>query len=249
MSLHQNHDIEAEGLLGLRAEEEVRELPKRIPQSRHTTTSCVIQLIVVVCLSIVVFLLGRYSAGPAKRQRDTEDLIDYHLVKFDKGYGQNTTNGRRIVYGGRANEEIDAAWADLDFGTYIRLTPEEARQLDEPTGAVHHGGGYIVSLDVYHQLHCLNYLRMALQPDSYKFKQPPDAFEKHIAHCVNDLRQALQCSADITPMTYSMVMLDGRIAYDPHFEVRRTCRNWDKINDWARQRSLLNDPEIDLLIV
>jgi hypothetical protein len=67
-------------------------------------------------------------------------------------------------------------------------------------------------------------------------------------------------------MTFSRTILDGNIAYDPHFEVRRTCRNWDKINNWARERSvsrppyfklresidslqLLNDPDLDLLIV
>jgi hypothetical protein len=121
-----------------------------------------------------------HQLTPCCQLAPAEDLIEYHLVKFDKGYGQNTTDGRRIVYGGRANEQIDAAWEDLDFGTYIRLTDEEARQLDEPTATVHHGGGYIISLDVYHQLHCLNYLRMALQSDYYKFKQPPDAFEKHV---------------------------------------------------------------------
>ncbi|KAK0610740.1 hypothetical protein B0T14DRAFT_412240, partial [Immersiella caudata] len=169
-----------------------------------------------------------------------EDLIEYHLIKFDKGYGQNTTDGRRIVYGGPANEEIDIAWEDLDFGTYIRITELEARRLEGPTAPVHHGGGYIISLDVYHQLHCLNYLRMALQPDYYKFRQLPLLGEWRLAnsqpaHCINDLRQALQCSADITPMIYDRTLLNGRIAYDPNFEVRRTCRNWDKINNWARE--------------
>jgi hypothetical protein len=41
-------------------------------------------------------------------------------------------------------------------------------------------GGYMVSLDVYHQLHCLNYLRMAFEPERHNFKQSPEAFKRHI---------------------------------------------------------------------
>ena len=64
-----------------------------------------------------------------------------------------------------------------------------------------------------------------------------------------------------TPTTW-----EGKIAYDPQFEVRRTCRDWDRIHAWARERSvnrlhdpkplalanilqLLNDPDLDLIII
>jgi len=39
-------------------------------------------------------------------------------------------------------------------------------------------------------------------------------------------------------MAYSRATWEGKVAYDPHFEVQRTCRNWDKINDWAQKRSV-----------
>jgi hypothetical protein len=104
------------------------------------------------------------------------------------------------VYGGPANAAVDKAWDDLEFGTqlallsfqgvmlrtcqlvgkYVRLSDQEASQLETPTAPLHVNGGYIASLDVYHQLHCLNYLRMALQPHHYKFNQSPEALEHHI---------------------------------------------------------------------
>lgn len=40
-------------------------------------------------------------------------------MTFDKGYGENTTDGRRIVYGGAGNDAIDAAWDELEFGVDI----------------------------------------------------------------------------------------------------------------------------------
>ncbi len=66
------------------------------------------------------------------------------------------------------------------IGMYVRITEDEARMLDHPTAQVHKGGGYIVTLDVYHQLHCLNYLRMALEADRYKFPQTTEALGHHI---------------------------------------------------------------------
>ncbi|KAK0648253.1 hypothetical protein B0T16DRAFT_455738 [Cercophora newfieldiana] len=258
MAIHDD-DMETKGFLNSISLDELQELRKGMQQRQRSTTCRVIRLVLGALLAVTVFFLGRLSVlvPGSKAVRDVyspaADLVEYQLVRFDKGYGKNTSDGRRIVYGGRANEQIDAAWDDLYFGAYVRITDEEARQLDEPTAPLHVGGGHIMSLDVYHQLHCLNFLRMALQPDYYEFHQPADDFEKHLAHCVNDLRQALQCAADITPLTFTRTTLNGRVAYDPspHFEMRRTCRNWDKINNWARERSLMNDPNLanDLLIV
>lgn len=62
----------------------------------------------------------------------------------------------------------------------MRVTEEEIRGLQFETAPLHTGDGYILSFDVYHQLHCLNTLRMALEPDYYHFKQRPVAARRHV---------------------------------------------------------------------
>jgi len=48
------------------------------------------------------------------------------------------------------------------------ISPEEAEHLYEPTTHLPHDNRtYVVSLGVFHQLHCVNHLRKALYPDEY----------------------------------------------------------------------------------
>ncbi len=62
---------------------------------------------------------------------------------------------------------------------------------------------YIVELDVFHQLHCLNMLRKLAYPDVYKIDLVSGSEEAadniyHMEHRYEQLRQSLQCSSDIS---------------------------------------------------
>jgi hypothetical protein len=124
-------------------------------------------------------------------------LNKYLTRRFDQGYGENNTAGERTYYAGAPTPEIDAAWDQLERGKtvanlkvektnnrvvakYIRITLEEANMLDTPTAQLHDESGYLVSLDVYHQLHCLNFLRMGLDPEYYSIQQAPEALKHHL---------------------------------------------------------------------
>jgi hypothetical protein len=55
------------------------------------------------------------------------------------------------------------------------ITPEEASKLYEPTAHLPHDNNtYVVTLGVFHQLHCVNHLRRALYPDEY-----PELWERN----------------------------------------------------------------------
>ncbi|THC87472.1 hypothetical protein EYZ11_013080 [Aspergillus tanneri] len=73
-----------------------------------------------------------------------------------------------------------------------------------------------------------------MYPNYYDvFNHPEDpSREDHIAHCINHLRQAIQCHADLTPMEWTLV--DRKIILNT--ATRHTCRNFNKIHEWARQR-------------
>ncbi|KAF5325795.1 hypothetical protein D9611_000059 [Ephemerocybe angulata] len=164
-----------------------------------------------------------------------EDVIEYETRVFHEGFGKG-----RTIYQMAPSPEVDAAWDDLyNFGV-SRIPRSSADRLVNATrpipGDEDH---YVVSLDVFHQLHCLNMLRKALHPEYYPDMRhdPNNLDDLHWGHCLESLRQSLMCSADISPLVWQWVdrvkevRLMGNIVH--------TCRNYDKIKDWALQRRVL----------
>lgn len=58
----------------------------------------------------------------------------------------------------------------------------------------------------------------------------------NLDHCLDYLRQVIMCHSDVTPIThaarpkpFNSALSDWR----PNFAVAHTCRNFQKIHDWA----------------
>lgn len=94
-------------------------------------------------------------------------------------------------------------------------------------------GGYLVTLDVFHELHCLNTLRKYIYRESYPDMHTEDAQIEHVDHCIDLLRQVLMCHADISLHTYGW-RNDYRWPW-PNFEIEHECRSWDTLMDWAKE--------------
>jgi hypothetical protein len=134
----------------------------------------------------------------------------------------------------------------------------------EPTAHLPHDNStYVVTLGVFHQLHCVNHLRQALYPDEYpelwehkadgtvdhgtiralhrgKFFEPKfpairlaDAFQDH---CIDILRQTLMCHGDVSPTPFFYRASDDNV-YSVLANTHM-CRDFDKIKDWALERQL-----------
>ncbi|KAL8743794.1 MAG: hypothetical protein Q9190_003889 [Brigantiaea leucoxantha] len=127
------------------------------------------------------------------------------------------------------------------FGAF-QLSEEEFQNVN-PTfvdGAVRlserQGGGYMASLEVFHQLHCVNLVRQYTHRDYYQdkaisFEDPPDVLRTHVDHCLEILRQVVMCNSDLEVLTYNWVSI--RTAPWPNFNVEHKCRNFDAVLDWA----------------
>ncbi|KAG6814715.1 hypothetical protein H0H93_012479, partial [Arthromyces matolae] len=121
----------------------------------------------------------------------------------------------------------------------------------------HEPSGYLVGIDVFHQLHCLvsvlespqkhflkrslkNILRKYLSPGSAAEYYVDENFEQrniHIAHCVNSIRQSLQCSSDISTVVWKLTpRADGGVEPLPQFDVLHSCKDFGKIREWAAER-------------
>ncbi|KAG2031723.1 hypothetical protein BDR03DRAFT_816609, partial [Suillus americanus] len=96
------------------------------------------------------------------------------------------------IYRGYPSPEIDAAWARISHDVLpTRMSLEEilkAGEVDSPSKVKYpakFGGGFMVSMEAPHQLHCLNLLRKASWPEYYgptdiAFQDTPEVLRMYL---------------------------------------------------------------------
>ncbi|KAL1840111.1 hypothetical protein VTK73DRAFT_3844 [Phialemonium thermophilum] len=105
-------------------------------------------------------------------------------------------------------------------------------------GAAKQGDSYVALVEVFHYMHCIDFIRKYVFREHYPnwvtLDGAPEAVLGHVDHCIDLLRQKIMCDADIGLMAYS---------YDAktQFATARTsnmhmCRNLGDIRDWAAAR-------------
>ncbi|KAF4634625.1 hypothetical protein G7Y89_g3475 [Cudoniella acicularis] len=135
-------------------------------------------------------------------------------------------------YKGHPSEALDHAWHQLFVNSNIRVSAEDLAKINRTSVPINdEKGGYYAIPDVYHQLHCLKYLRQVLYGDYYDIKHP-DTKTIHIDHCIDSLRQNIMCKGDVTLLTFSWDPKDR--APKPNFELEHQCVDWEKLDDWAK---------------
>lgn len=84
-----------------------------------------------------------------------------------------------------------------------------------------------------------NKIRKQLAPDYY----PPldlslDGNFRHIDHCVDSIRQSLMCASDVSTVVWQKIPDINEEVIRIHSDVLHTCRNFDKIRQWAVEHRL-----------
>lgn len=99
-------------------------------------------------------------------------------------------------------------------------------------------GLYVSSIDVAHQIHCLDEVRKATAPEHYKSMVNAKMQRDHVAHCINYLRQVLMCKADVTLLEYHNVESEGLGSYRQRteFQSPQRCADYGTIFDWAYEK-------------
>ncbi|KAH8894150.1 hypothetical protein GQ53DRAFT_821252 [Thozetella sp. PMI_491] len=138
---------------------------------------------------------------------------------------------------GHPSTEIDAAWTVLTHGIDLYATKEESRIIGD--GMMHQfadTGVYKMGIEWLHSLHCLNYIRKALDADYYDkdLHHPLQGHHTHLDHCIDALRQTIQCHGDITPLPKYVDEETGHEFTD--FHQYHTCRDFDMLREWANTR-------------
>ncbi|GAB7336035.1 hypothetical protein MBLNU13_g08852t1 [Cladosporium sp. NU13] len=143
--------------------------------------------------------------------------VEYETVEYENQFDHQTK------YRGPPTRELEAAWHALYNYRGVSIPPERMASLNrsdefESWKLYGSGPGYLAQLGVFHQLHCLNFIRQYTW-DGYYARHPervdvPAAIgldsevgrRMHADHCLESIRIALMCHADITPV--GLVRLD-----------------------------------------
>ncbi|KAJ4406575.1 hypothetical protein N0V91_004518 [Didymella pomorum] len=178
--------------------------------------------------------------------------VEYSHVKYELPKPLNSSK-----YVG-TTEEVEMAWMDIAYLPDQMVSKSDFHKLRKPTDAMQVTDpstgetGYRVGIEVFHQLHCLNLLRMSTYPDHYKTiswsdtNDAPEKVREHLDHCIEILRINLMCLSDVNVFTFQPTKEEGKQGmggYWPDYESEHVCRNFDHIKDWARANAV---PDADV---
>ncbi|KAF3762728.1 hypothetical protein M406DRAFT_264782, partial [Cryphonectria parasitica EP155] len=160
------------------------------------------------------------------------EAVEYKPVVFHNNFHED-----RTPWQGPPTDEVDKAWDAIYRGVgVIKIPKAQAEQLPNHTLPIPgEEDGYIVGLEVYHQLHCLDFIRRALYPDYYGGDKSMNEQEKkeywiHIDHCVDNLRQTITCYSDISTIPWKW--MDRVQSEFPDAHTTHVCRDFEKLTEW-----------------
>ncbi|KAK6815738.1 hypothetical protein PG987_016504 [Apiospora arundinis] len=214
------------------------------PQSVRRTwkTSGPFRIVVVLAVmgwaalaSLLAYILVYPNAScswifPTPVYSPANDLLEYELMTFSSGYREDT---KKYMAYGKPSPQLDDNWLKL-YQKVVEVTPEmQAHGFDDnttPNNADENPEWH--SIYVFHQLHCVNMLRMSLYPEYYDRAKDPLLHVLHLEHCIETMRRSVMCNSDVTPFSFRYVNNTQEAReWDraPH-----VCRKFDRIHKWAK---------------
>ncbi|KAI0123398.1 hypothetical protein BJ170DRAFT_697877 [Xylariales sp. AK1849] len=176
--------------------------------------------------------LRRY--GPQLVNSPAVDVVEWELHEYINNDNEHGP------FSGPPRDEVDRNWHNIINAENIVLESEYMEQLgrDQFGVAVPDGSGFIGTLNVYHELHCIKRLYQYTYPEVYPQGDTPAAQEssrQHKDHCLDFLRQSAMCHADVGVITFqwspnSLVP----VANSTHHQ----CANWKKLDEWTKARTV-----------
>ena len=145
-------------------------------------------------------------------------------------YDTPVTFQPHIYYGGAPDNHTDEMWQRLSPpGDGIVEVPNAftshlPASLPAPNNPETHK---VYGVSMFHQLHCLNFLRFAYYPEqTMAGEMTPAEIAAHRDHCLDYIRQAIMCAGDSTFEPLTVVGINGMGA-------THQCRNFERLFSWA----------------
>ncbi|RYO87812.1 hypothetical protein DL764_008806 [Monosporascus ibericus] len=156
---------------------------------------------------------------------------------------------------GDPRPQLDEAWHRLLLNDNIRVPKDYLDELNLTSIYTKDGSEGIVSLSVYHSLHCLKKVKRMLFKEHYHQGKSSEAMAreaKHVDHCIEYIRESLMCQPDLSMVTFRWINNtaqheDKSEFYPTNFDVSmHRCANWEALDAWSAQR-MFDLFQVDLL--
>ncbi|KAI9658361.1 MAG: hypothetical protein M1821_002494 [Bathelium mastoideum] len=226
-------------------------LPMNFGSERHRTTKdyiaqqwrpLVCHLVLVLLYSLISFMaIVEWRTPPA--QETPRGYYAAHspaqsAVRY-KSYVFNAAPNLTSPYVGESRPQLDKAWHELLQHTNMRVSKEDLERVNRTSIPLGNGGGFYGEMAVFHELHCLKFLRQAFHMDYYgdRFGDiEKETMGEHTEHCIELLRQGVMCRGDPTLITFRWghtVKLP-----QPDFTLQHECVDWEYLMEWATGHSI-----------
>ncbi|KAM3444983.1 hypothetical protein NHJ13734_000852 [Beauveria thailandica] len=207
-------------------------LQRRIAVKYHLA---IFSLYILTLLGMGV-LLGRSGKGSKRAilYSPANDALEYYVGEFSDG---NDPHG---MYVGEPRPSLEKAWEDLLGPMNVRLSLKDVQAFNREATAVglSDGSGYVGTLNVYHELHCVRWLHKYVYQDEYWPGLDDEQRRKnkvHSNHCLGTLKSFAMCHGDVGMVIYSWQK--DRLKPGAN-GTGHTCVNWDKISQWTKERTV-----------
>ncbi|RPA75719.1 hypothetical protein BJ508DRAFT_243080 [Ascobolus immersus RN42] len=223
-------------------------------------------------MGLFFFYTGSYRSFQDLKQNKGNILLKaltYHAPILDQieiPMIEVTVNGTFLneansIFRRHPSPEVDAAWERISTVEPNAITKADVLALGrDPLSTAkftpNFGFGsdaYVIEVDTFHQLHCLDTLRQNLihtfehyNPISAFYDPNPNTTSivtkiipritiEHNFHCIDIIRQALTCQPSLEPVTLDWART--QVHPFPDFSVTRRCVDFDKIVEWRERNS------------
>ncbi|KFY43935.1 hypothetical protein V494_01756 [Pseudogymnoascus sp. VKM F-4513 (FW-928)] len=220
-------------------EKEIEELRRKVPFWKRYASLIVLNSIVFIIYAASLYVVASHVSKKCQQGPNLVFSPAYDAVQWEE-YKFKENSQEHGPFSGYPRPEIDENWDKLLNAENIILEPEVMRHYgrEELGVAVPEGGGYLGTLNVYHELHCIKRIYQYGYQDYYWSDLSENQREinrLHNEHCLDFLRQASMCHADIGLITFqwspnSLIPVANATTHQ--------CANWDKIDKWTKARTV-----------
>ncbi|KAL7806874.1 tat pathway signal sequence [Trichoderma gracile] len=211
----------------------VQRLKKRWASGDSMAVACAICLVSLTFLSVIQVINSMSCAcrSASRVHSPANSAIQYHRLTFDNDLESTSP------FVGEPRDELHKAWAGLLKNGNTRVSAADLAKINRTSVPLNdEQGGFLVTLDVYHELHCLNILREQIYREHYPDKHDHRTQFQHVDHCIDLLRQVLMCHGDVSMSTFDWI--DNYRWPWPNFTVQHECRKWDVLDEWAEKHAV-----------
>ncbi|KAI0168903.1 hypothetical protein GGR52DRAFT_496187 [Hypoxylon sp. FL1284] len=226
--------------------------PGSTPKKAASKSGVLVRLYYVALHLLVLVLAGAlWSMAMAPRCSSTtgtsswspvQDAVEYEV---QQEYASEDTAG---AFSGPPTPEQDQAWDDLVRPSFFNVSSAELEKASAWFDNIAEltGGGYVATLGVYHELHCVRQLRFFLWKEKYYPHLTADQdqyLHHHLDHCLETLRYAVMCQGNLALRSFGW---EDASASQPKAQSnsKKSCVKWSSIHEWSQSRMVPYNPSL-----